>query len=151
CETTGLDSSQHAIIELAGAAFDLVDLKNTGQFWVGPIPWLPGRLWNGETFKWHNADPTRAQHLKDLNVNSGMLDPEPCKTVMTQFIDWVTAMGSNRELYFWSKPTTFDYAFFTSYCAELGLTNPFHYRRIIDMKSFMRGMSWLHGKDIPAE
>src|SRR5262249_2610842 len=143
---------KHAILELAGAAFSLETRSNLGLHAVVPVPWLPGRVWNEETRKWHYSTPAQGEHIESLlRATVGEPNKEAVARAMQVFIDWVNEVGKDSEIVFWSKPSNFDNPFFNSYCEELGLKSPFHYRRIVDQRSFMRGIEWLHGVSTPDE
>lgn len=135
-ETTGLDPQLHSIIEFGCVEFDLKALRVVRDFCAIVVP-MQTRAWNNETLKFHLNTPETTAHLASLIATAGAL---PAKTVFEHFVEW---LGNDQQHnFFWCKPVPFDYAFFTSYLQELGMVNPFHYRNIVDLASFLRGMCY---------
>jgi hypothetical protein len=139
-ETTGTRPDLHAMFQLAAVAFDW----NTGI--TGPtfnmklnIP--PGRHWDEGTRDWWSKNPTAFEMASS--------NPQPPREVMLAFRDWVVATtGALEKPRFWAKPSTFDYQFVSSYFHQYEIENPFHFRDVIDMQSFIRGMR--HNPGAPA-
>ena len=131
-ETTGLQADRHGILQIAAVRFDLlamqIDATDTFQ---ACLTMPPHRGWLESTREWWIRD--KYDLLEKL-----MSQQEEWREVMERFAVWV---GGAKPA-FWSKPSHFDYTFLSSYFADAGVENPFHYRKANDLNSFLRGMYW---------
>jgi hypothetical protein len=60
-------------------------------------------------------------------------------TVVRGFHAWVLEKPTLVPIRFWSKPTTFDFMFLSSYFRRYELPNPFHFRYAKDLNSYLFG------------
>lgn len=133
-ETTGLNSVDNAMIQLAAVKFNLnertIDTENMFEACLD-IP--PRRYWDEGTRQWWGQQ--KPGILKDIYFRM-----RPATVVMEEFADWVGYSPSvpNR---FWAKPITFDWTFVASYFDTTGVRNPFHYRWATDLNSYIRGLA----------
>lgn len=139
-ETDGLHPWNNSIIEIGIKQFSLrheyaTTINNSYQIAVQPSAL---RKPNPATIEWHKAAPERAKHYEYLCTHG-----TPPNMAFQNTIDWINAMKEGwDDLYFWAKPDRFDEPFWSSYLYELGLTNPFNRRNVIDMRSFISGLDF---------
>lgn len=134
-ETTGTSPDRHAMIQLSAVRFDL----ETGE--VDPdtfdrclfIP--PWRGWSESTRSWWGKQ--KREIIEE--IFSRMEDPA---VVLNDFRNW---LAPHVGLIFWSKPTSFDFPFLSSYFNDYDLQNPFHYRYAQDVNTFIRARWHPHG------
>lgn len=135
-ETTGLDSSDNAMIQLAAVKFNLKERSvNADSMFNKCLSIPPRRYWDESTRQWWSEQ--KRSILMEIYAN--MEDP---RSVMEAFTEWVGPSGSS-PLRFWAKPIHFDWGFVASYYKEFGMMNPFHFRVATDMNSYIRG----YGRD----
>lgn len=141
-ETLGLDPDVNPIIEIGIVNFSLrhEDAVKTKQHFVQAVKYMPTRAMDDATVKWHMADVERMAHYQRLMLYG--IDPIVAFSGAVAFVQERT-MG-NKEGYFWSKPAQFDWPFWCSHLEEFHLTNPFHRRNVIDVRSFVSGLSMFH-------
>lgn len=132
-ETTGVNSEENAIIQLAAVRFNLDTKEIDTKVFNGCMTLPVGRYWDEGTREWH-MHPDREKTLIWILQNS-----EDPAIVMRRFFDWVTDGSAICPKVFWAKPTTFDYTFVASYFRQFGLMMPFHYREANDLNSYIRG------------
>lgn len=135
-ETGGLSPDHSPILQIAAVKFDLGSRRvNSDNMFDRCLHMAPNRFWDEGTRDWwasQNQDTYRG-------IISRAEDPA---TVLWDLVTWVVSDTLNDQpLVFWSKPSTFDYPLITSYFRQYGLQNPWHYRQVIDMNSFIRGMA----------
>ena len=129
-ETTGTLPDRAGIIQIAAIKFNLETREVDTEFFDRCL-WLPKwRSWDEGTRTWWGQQ--RPDILRGIMVRQE--DPH---VVMREFVEWV---GERNQLRFWSKPTHFDFMFLSSYCNDLGVTNPFDFREATDLRSYMRGL-----------
>lgn len=132
-ETTGLNPEHSAILQLAGVKFDLETKQiDAGNMFCQSMLIPPGRFWDEGTRTWWGKQNPEVYQT----IRNNMRDPA---VVMREFADWCM-QGNAGDLHFWAKPITFDYVFVDSYFKQFEVGNPFHYRNVIDLQSFLRGM-----------
>lgn len=127
-ETGGRRFDRDGIIQIAAVRFNLetgvVDSSDMFNRCLLIPPW---RGWEESTRNWW------------LQQKPGILDDilaraEPAEPVMKNFFEWSTKYPN---LQFWSKPLSFDFSFVSSYFADFGFVNPFHYRSARDLNSWI--------------
>lgn len=128
-ETTGTDSADCAIIQIAAVRF------NAKAGAVAP-DFFDRCLMIPQTKFWQEGGRDFWIKRKELynQIAGRMEDPE---TVMKDLIEWC---GGQRVL--WAKPSHFEFPFLEAYFRRYELQTPFHYRAVQDMNSFMRGLYW---------
>ena len=130
-ETTGIDSSHCAMIQLAAVRFDLdartVDMSMFDRCLAIP----PGRFWDEGTREWWGKQKPEVIQ----GIYARMEDPV---RVMHDFARWC---GEGAIL--WAKPTHFEFPFLQSYAAMTGAQLPFAYWAANDLNSWCRA----HGHD----
>lgn len=131
-ETTGTNAEHCNILQLAGVAFNpFAGTVSNDMFCQSMYP-RPTRYWDEDTRNWWNKRP---DVLAKVRAN-----PRMPAEVMQAFQAWVLKHTMPGEpIYFWAKPTTFDFNFVESYFRELEIISPFHFRTVIDMRSFLIG------------
>ena len=131
-ETTGTRPEMTAIIQIAAVKFSLAEGTVGHKFFDQSLMIPPSRFWDEGTREWWLSD--KADILQ--GIYSRMRDP---KTVLEEFVAWVNdERDFSQPLRFWSKPTSFDFAFISSYLHDFELGNPFHFREATDMNSWIR-------------
>lgn len=138
CETTGLRPDRAGIIQLSAVKFNLRTQEVSPSFFNRSLKLPPWRHWDQGTVEWWSNKPDVLREI--------ILRAEDPGRVMNEFFDWVAPAGSMR---FWSKPSSFDYMFVSSYFHDFGLPNPFSYREVCDLGSFTKGLWFSIGKDAP--
>lgn len=133
-ETTGLNSTDNAMIQLAAVRFNLKERTiDTESMFNRCLSMPPRRYWDEGTRHWWSQQ--KRSVLEE--IYSKMEDP---RTVMDDYVKWVgyTPEEPNR---FWSKPLSFDWGFIATYLADYEIPNPFHFRWATDQNSFIRGLA----------
>lgn len=128
-ETTGIGPDRTAVIQIAAVKFDLETQEVESTFFDRCMRIPPHRSWQEDTRDWW----LKQKRSIIEGIFRRMEDP---REVMEDFVDWCYPRGSLR---LWAKPSHFEYPFIESYCRDLGLINPFHYREVTDLNSFLRG------------
>jgi hypothetical protein len=146
-ETTGVDPSNNAIMQIGAAAYDFA----TGQ--IGPVFCVnmsmpPKRYWDEDTRDWWRS---QGQEVFD----SVTCNPVHPRVGLQMFADWVNQNSSaiNSPVMI-AKPTSFEQPFLASYFNEFEINNPFHFRDCICLNSFIRGLRRdlrAHPKDLERE
>ena len=132
-ETTGLNSGRNAMIQLAAVRFNVHDgTIDTSSMFDECLMIPPHRFWDEGTRGWWM---TQKRSILE-GIYSRMRDP---REVMRKFTEWCGPAGLLR---FWAKPTSFDFPFVQSYCADYGLVMPFNFRESIDLRSFAAGVGF---------
>ena len=129
-ETTGADSQHTNMIQLAAVAFNPEAMTVDPDMFCMSVEMQPGRFWDEGTRVFWNKMPDL---LRGIQVKA-----QPAGTVMQAFQNWVLAKAPGGERLFWAKPSSFDFTFVESYFAMTGVASPFHFRTVIDMRSWLR-------------
>lgn len=134
-ETTGLNSVDNAMIQLAAVRFNLKERAiDTSSMFNRCLHIPPRRYWDEGTRSWWGQQ--KRSILEE--IYSKMEDP---KTVMQDFANWVGYTPAVPNA-FWAKPVTFDWGFVASYFSDFEISNPFHFRYACDANSYIRGMAY---------
>lgn len=128
-ESTGTNPDRNAIIQISAVKFNLEKGTVCPNFFDRCLQIMPHRCWDEDTRKWWSGRPAVIGEI--------FKRAEPPKVVLEDFANWAYQTPSLR---FWAKPTTFDYMFVQSHMKDAGIINPFHYRRVTDMRSFLDGL-----------
>lgn len=153
-ETGGLTPGLHSIREIGAVAF-VFSASEYGLSQIGMfdryVPNPPGSM-AAETVVWEQSQPPeRAKHFSDRHqvaINDGVAWWQ----VWTDFSNWVEGFVTwpQDRRYFWSKPASFDWPFIDHHYRNVQKTpNPFSYRRVMDMVSFLHGTAWASGTTPP--
>lgn len=130
-ETTGTTPEHSAIIQIAAVKFDLATKSISNEMFDRRL-WMPlSRYWDEGTRDWWLR--TAPHVLQDI-LNTA----EDPAIVLNDFRKWV-GIGSADPVRLWAKPSHFEYPFLESYFRSHGIDNPFHYRYVNDMNSYIRG------------
>lgn len=133
-ETTGTNPDRNCMIQISAVKFNLETGAVCPDFFDRCLQMMPHRSWDEDTRKWWSGRPAV--------INEIFKRAEPAQLVMNDLANWAYQTPTLR---FWAKPTTFDFMFVQSYFKDLGITNPFHYRRVTDMRSYLDGVYHLEG------
>jgi hypothetical protein len=133
-ETTGTDPVHTAILQIGAVAFDIEtrtvnpDLFNRSLF----VP--PTRRWDERTREWWAKRPAGLL----ASIRSTAQEPA---LVMSELQAWALkyqhADSQGRPLRLWAKPICFDYPFIESYFKEFSLDNPFGFRAVVDLRTYL--------------
>lgn len=133
-ETTGLNYENTAVIQVAAVKFNLKERAvDSSSMFNRCLSIPPRRYWDEGTRHWWSEQ--KREVLQD--IYSRMEDP---KTVMEEFATWA-GYSPSEPLRFWAKPAHFDYSFISSYFSQFEIPNPFHYRYVTDLNSYIRGLA----------
>ena len=133
-ETTGLAPDHAAIIQIAAVRFNY----STGH--IGPVfeaclDVPPGRFWDEGTREWW-------LNQKESILTDILTRAEDTAMVWDRFVAWVAdtspAAHDNR---LWAKPSHFEWPLLESYGRQFGKRIACHYRDVVDLNSFTRGMA----------
>lgn len=131
-ETTGTNPEHGAIIQLAAVKFDFRSGNVDTNFFDRALHIPQGRYWDENTREWWGRQ-------KSEILYSIMRRAEDPKKVIEDFIIWLGGYSPDEPIRVWAKPVTFDVMFLQSYFRQFGFENPWHYRNVIDLNSFLRG------------
>lgn len=124
-ESTGLNFDRNAIIQISAVRFNLVERTISLDFFDRCLMIPDNRFWDEQTRDWW---------LKKREVLMSILGRgEEPKVVFEALAAW-----AGTQSVMWAKPTHFDHVFIGSYCKDLGMSHPFHFRKANDMNSFIR-------------
>lgn len=127
-ETTGLNKAHCAIIQLAAVRFNLAERTiDTASMFDRCLGIPQHKFWQEGARKFWSKRPEVLQ-----SIYARMEDPQQ---VLKDFRVWVDGQDS----VMWGKPSHFDHAFLDVYYDENESQIPFHYRKVNDMNSFIRG------------
>lgn len=141
-ETTGTRPDRAAVIQLSAVRFCLKTRQiDTANMFDAALSMPAWRSWDEDTRRWW-----RQQNPAVLNNILTKMRPPP--QVMAEFITWANQDGlDSYNRFFWAKNASFDSQFIASYCTDFELPNPFHYRSVRDMRTFILGRS--HPEGLP--
>ena len=129
-ETWGKDGDT-ALIQIAAVAFDIDTGEYLSEFNELCDISKSKILVDGSTLKWWlNTDKELLTRL----VNSGKDDEE---TVVRHFYDWIVALKSEYEVYFWGNGILFDNKIIQAKMAQYGLQYPIFYRNDRDLRTIV--------------
>lgn len=136
-ETTGTEPGASAIIQIAGVRFDYASGEIMPETFDRCLMIPPGRYFDEDTRNWWLKDK---RHILQGIMNR-MERPE---VVLKDFAQWckVGVDPYNDTLRLWAKPSHFEFPFIESYCKQFEIANPFHFREVNDMNSWIRGRYW---------
>jgi hypothetical protein len=138
-ETTGTSPETTAIIQIAAVRFDMESGEISPVMFDRCLMMPHGRFFDESTREWWLKD--KSHILRSIFERS-----EKPEVVMQAFVEWARAGidPANDSLRLWAKPSHFEYPFIESYCRQFALPNPFYYRDVNDMNSFLRGRYFPH-------
>lgn len=125
-ETTSTDPVHGNILQISAIKFNLEEMA-VGEAFDRQLRFLPGRFWDPSTLEWWSSKPDTYMRVTSKQ--------EDARQVFTEFVEWCYPTG---HLRLWGKPSHFEYPFIESYCKQLELVNPFHYRATNDLNTFIR-------------
>jgi hypothetical protein len=136
-ETTGTEPGASAIIQIAGVRFDYATGEIMPEMFDRCLMVPPGRYFDESTRDWWLKDK---RHILQGIMNR-MERPD---VVLKDFVQWckVGVDPYNDTLRLWAKPSHFEFPFLESYCHQFEIANPFHFREVNDMNSWIRGRYW---------
>jgi len=131
-ETTGLDPSHSAIIQIAAVRFDLEtkQIDTSEMFDRCLASELPTRYWDVSTRQWWAQQ--KAETFENILIRA-----EDPKLVIDDFTLWLQRTPCRKPLQFWSKPISFDWPFLQSYWRQFGHIPPLHYRHAKDLNTYI--------------
>lgn len=132
-ETTHIRADYGAVIQIAAVKFDIDTQQVSDQVFDRCLRIPPDRFWSEGTRNWW-FHPERQQLLRSI-ISRG----EDPATVMQDFARFCV-VDDGRQPRFWGKPSHFDYPYIDSYFTKYGIHNPFSYREVMDMNSYLRGI-----------
>lgn len=135
-ETTGLDHNADSIVEIGARKFDPFMPHVNEISFETTIMVATGRKHLNQGY-WTETEERRTR-LADF-----MAADTTAFAAFANFNQWIHDMlmdTSDTQIYLWAKPGHFEYGFLSSYYSELGLTNPFKYNRVVDLRSYIYGL-----------
>ncbi len=136
-ETTGLNATRHAITDIGVVAFDLANLRASTCIFDLPsltienIGQPNSRDLSYNTMRW------RQEHQMPLMVSNPACYAQEALDKLNKFV-YDFGCEKNR---FWSKPSHFDYPFISGYYEEQRIENPFHYREVMDLATYVKAIN----------
>lgn len=133
-ETTGLDPTHSAIIQIAAVRFDYAT-GEIGPSFVASLDMPDNRYWDESTRQWWSTMPDVYEEIVSV--------ADRPDRVMQYFSDWCFNSApalSGTEQRLWAKPISFEWPFLQSYAKQFDVPLPFHFRNAVDLNSFTRGM-----------
>lgn len=146
-ETTGLNPGVHGIREIGIVQFEYEPCRmNAIRHWRSALRISPNRFWDKGVRTWLERNPERLAAADALEVEAA--SHAVWWNPLGLLNDWLKqdgrTAGEENCRYFWAKPSSFDWPFFQFHYEEAGITVPFSYRRIIDLRSWMEGYNAVH-------
>lgn len=127
-ETTGVDPSHNAMIQLAAVRFNL-DSRDIDPVMFDQCLFMPkNRFWHEDTREWWSKQD---QSIIE-KIWQNMRDP---RQVLSEFVHWVQRDLDGTTPMLFAKPISFEWPFLQSYLAEYGVASPFHYSDCKDLRS----------------
>lgn len=140
-ETTGTQPEHAAILQIAAIKFDVETTEVKRQTFDRKLWIAPGRYWDPETMEWWSRQKPEILH----SILSAAEDPV---VVLQDFREWVLD-DLNGPAILWAKPSHFEYPFIESYFKQHNIQNPFHFRNVVDLRSFFKGRNVYEDPDVP--
>lgn len=133
-ETTGLVPGRHAMIQLSAVAFDFATQRVlTETFYDSYLTIPPWLSFSTETLQWWLS---KNKNVYDhICANQG-----DCVKALDGFVQFVNAFKSDERPNFWMR-RPFDWMFVENYFKDFEMPNPFNYKNVIEMTSFMKGVN----------
>lgn len=138
-ETSGLNPGRHAMIQLSCVAFDLNSQQVlTETYYDSYLCIPPWRSFSTETLHWWLS--------KNRNVYDHITSQQgDIVSALVGFAEFVKHHQKEGEApNFWMR-RPFDWMFVESYFQDFELENPFSYKHVIEMTSFMKGINLSDG------
>lgn len=146
CETLGTTPNTTPVLQLALVSFDPKTFEAKDEFEI----FLPlneqirkGRKPNPSTVEWWEK-PERRDVLN--YILQGVNAAKPMNEALLETYQWcmkqVNGVKSKGQVktQFWAKPVGFDYPFLDGLYQEYQVPSPFHYREVMDMKTYVMSM-----------
>ncbi|MEI6557961.1 MAG: 3'-5' exonuclease [Rhodospirillaceae bacterium] len=135
-ETTGTSPDRTGILQIAAVRFDL-DRRTFQKNSFNQCMFVPPhRFWEEDTRRWWMSQPKTI--LENIIGRA-----RPAREVIKEFVDWVNSDNVHQsDRYLWAKNACFDWGFISSYLKDFELANPFSFRRVRDINTFLEGRSW---------
>lgn len=133
-ETTGLSHDRAAMLQIAAVRFNLQtrEIDNSSMF-CRSLTMPPNRFWDEDTRGWWQSQ--RAEVFETVVANA-----QPPEEVLEDFVSWASGdLLDPRDRFFWANNASFDWGFVQSYLRDYGLPNPFAFRNVRDIRTFLEG------------
>lgn len=131
-ETTGTRPDRAGLLQIAAIKFNYETGEIAPEMFDRCMWVMPHRSWDESTRQWWGKNK---EVLKGLQVRAE--DPFKVMADFAQFVGYATGDEPIRRL--WAKPSHFEHPFLESHFHDAGIPNPFHYRYVIDVNSWIRG------------
>lgn len=133
-ETTGLNPGRHAMIQLSAVAFDFKSQRIlTDQFYDSYLTIPPWRSFSTDTLQWWLSKNKLV--YDHICANQGDI-----VQALVGLAEFVKHYASDERPNFWMR-RPFDWMFVESYFGDFEIPNPFSYKNVIEMTSFMKGVN----------
>lgn len=130
-ETTGTDPHYSGIIQIAAMRFDYESCQ-VGPSFCMSLTLAKNRFWSEDTREWWMDHPDVYEKIVSQEQDAEM--------VWNAFCDWMQMSGGNKPNRMWAKPSSFEYPLLQSYGAQFNRPLSIHYRDVVDLHSFTRGL-----------
>lgn len=133
-ETTGLNPGRHAMIQLSCVAFDFNSQRVlTDTFSDNYLNIPPWRSFSTDTLQWWLSKNKMVYDHICANQGDIIL-------ALDAFTQFVNNYKSDDRPNFWMR-RPFDWMFVEGYFTDFEMPNPFSYKNVIEMTSFMKGIN----------
>ena len=138
-ETTGLNSTVNGIINFGIVPFCLLTYSHAPaeeclSLYCDPTD----KVWDDATLLWHQESNT--SFFKFWHAMPEKLNPMQLAIAVEEYVKRrVLQLPRDTQIYFWAKPAHFDWPFVDELFGNHSIKNPWHYRNVICMNSFLHG------------
>jgi hypothetical protein len=142
CETLGTLPNRNPVLQIAVVHFnpESFDALESFECFLPLAEQLKmQRIPDQGTVNWWKKQDPKVSEV----IFGGVAKAPPLKNQLEELSNWIASSckldNGFAESVFWAKPAAFDYPFIDGLFVESGIPSPFHFRKVVDIQSYIIG------------